>query len=60
MRILIAPTPSSASAITEENTMHVSHQPTPLCGPVPDGLMRVSTDIPIEMFAALCFAATHP
>ena len=40
--------------------MHASHQPTPLCGPVPDGLMRVSADIAIEMFAALCFAATHP
>ncbi len=33
--------------------MHANHQPTPLCGPVPDGLMRVSADIPMEMFEEL-------
>jgi hypothetical protein len=33
--------------------MHAKHHPTPLCGPVPDGLMRVSADIPMEMFEAL-------
>ena len=33
--------------------MHANHQPTPLCGPVPDGIMRVSADIPLEMFEEL-------
>jgi hypothetical protein len=53
VRILLAPTPSSVTPITEENMMHANHQPTPLCGPVPDGLMRVSADIPMEMFEEL-------
>ncbi len=53
MRILREPTPSSVISITEENTMHANHEPTPLCGPVPKGLMRVSADIPMEMFNEL-------
>ncbi len=33
--------------------MHANHQPRPLCGPVPDGFMRVSADSPLEMFEEL-------
>jgi hypothetical protein len=32
--------------------MHEEH-PTPLCGPVPDGLMRLTVDMPREMFDEL-------
>jgi hypothetical protein len=53
VRTLAAPTPSSVISITEEYTMDANHQPTPLCGPIPDGLMRVSADIPLEMFEEL-------
>ena len=33
--------------------MHPNHQPTPLCGPVPDGMMRLTIDLPKEMFEEL-------
>jgi hypothetical protein len=32
--------------------MNAAH-PTPLCGPVPEGLFRVTVDIPKEMFDEL-------
>ncbi len=32
--------------------MDAAH-PTPLCGPVPDGLMRLTVDMPEEMFDEL-------
>ena len=35
--------------------MNAEH-PTPLCGPVPDGLMRVTFDIPRELFDELRLA----
>lgn len=30
--------------------MHGNHLPTPLCGPIPDGLMRITVDIPMVVF----------
>ncbi len=36
--------------------MHAEH-PTPLCGPVPDGLMRLTVDMPQDMFEELRLAS---
>jgi len=33
--------------------MHPKHQSTPLCGPVPDGMMRVTLDLPKDVFQEL-------
>ncbi len=33
--------------------MHSNHQPTPLCGPVPDGMMRLTIDLPKHVFEQL-------
>jgi hypothetical protein len=40
----------------EESPMNAEH-PTPLCGPVPDGLMRLTFDMPQEMFDELRLAS---
>jgi hypothetical protein len=34
-----------------------AEQPTPLCGPVPDGLMRLTVDMPKDMFDELTLAS---
>lgn len=51
--MIVLPTPSADFTVTEEPDMPRHHKPTAFPGPIPDGMMRISADIPREMFEQL-------